>query len=86
MNQCPRKVSLEQMRTWSRWLRQLNDEQLHNVVRTQFDGAVCEIVSWWSYYHLARDEQINRIRARHSAVVDWERVVSLRKEHAHGDV
>jgi hypothetical protein len=54
-----KKVALQQMRVWKLRLSIEFDEALSDAVRDCRDAAMRGIMPW-SYYHLARDEQINR--------------------------
>lgn len=54
------RLTLEQMREWKRELARMDNTMLQNVVVYNRDCAACLPSHPWSFYHLARDEQINR--------------------------
>jgi hypothetical protein len=54
------RLSLDQMREWKRELAGMDDTMLQNVVVYNRDRSLALPSHPWSFYHLARDEQINR--------------------------
>lgn len=55
------KLTLEQMREYKRTLADMDAKTLASVVAWNREGALLALPSHpWSFYHLARDEQINR--------------------------
>lgn len=54
------KLTLEQMRDYKFVLSCMNDERLAQVVTYNRNCSMLLPSHPWSFYHLARDEQINR--------------------------
>lgn len=54
------RLTLEAMRQYKHVLAQMNDSTLSAVVTYNRDCATALPSHPWSFYHLARDEQINR--------------------------
>jgi hypothetical protein len=56
------KLTLEQMRVYKLVLAAMDSKTLAEVVTYNRDCATALPSHPWSFYHLARDEQINRIQ------------------------
>jgi hypothetical protein len=54
------RLSLEEMRDYKFVLSCMKDERLAQVVMYNRDTSLALPSHPWSFYHLARDEQINR--------------------------
>lgn len=54
------RLTLEQMREYKHELARMDDMTLQNVVIYNRDCSQVLPSHPWSFYHLARDEQINR--------------------------